>query len=101
MASLDAYSLGLSKLLGTGDSPIHAETSRLFFDNPGIAPPVDSNSFENMSYYIILWNFADQGIKSLKDCLQSIEIFKGYTKRRGNPFHGTYYSFDSMTLCHW
>ena len=27
----------LSKLLGTGDAPIHAETGQLRFDNPGIA----------------------------------------------------------------
>jgi hypothetical protein len=41
MLSLDSYVMCLSKLLGTGDSPIHAETGRLRFDNtnnnPGIA----------------------------------------------------------------
>jgi hypothetical protein len=37
MASLDAYSMGLSKLLGTGDSPIDAKTGQLLFNNPGIA----------------------------------------------------------------
>ncbi len=54
-----------------------------------------------MSYYVILWNFTEQGIKSLKDCLQNIEIFKGYTERRGNPYHGSFYSFgqyDAVSL---
>ena len=54
-----------------------------------------------MAYYVILWNFTEQGIKNLKDCVHSIEIFKGYTERRGNPYHGTYYSFghyDAVSL---
>jgi hypothetical protein len=37
MVSLDSYVMCLSKLLGTGESPIHAETGQLRFDNPGIA----------------------------------------------------------------
>lgn len=40
-----------------------------------------------------MWEFTEQGLKSLKDCVQSIEIFKGYTERIGNPYHGTFYSF--------
>jgi uncharacterized protein with GYD domain len=40
-------------------------------------------------------------MKSLKDCLQSVEVFKGYVERRGNPYHGTFYSFgqfDAVSL---
>jgi hypothetical protein len=37
MASLDSYVMCLSKLLGTGDSPIDADTGQLRFENPGIA----------------------------------------------------------------
>jgi hypothetical protein len=37
MASLDSYVMCLSKLLGTGDSPIDPETGQLRFNNPGIA----------------------------------------------------------------
>jgi uncharacterized protein with GYD domain len=54
-----------------------------------------------LSYYVILWNFTEQGIKNLKDCLHSIGIFRGYTERRGNPYHGTFYSFgqyDAVSL---
>jgi uncharacterized protein with GYD domain len=54
-----------------------------------------------MSHYVILWNFTDQGIKNRKDCLQSVEILKGYVERMGNPFHGTFYSFgqyDAVSL---
>ena len=50
---------------------------------------------------VILWNFTDQGIKNRKDCLQSVEFFKGYVERMGNPFHGKFYSFgqyDAVSL---
>jgi uncharacterized protein with GYD domain len=53
------------------------------------------------AFYVILWNFTEQGIKNLKDCIQSIEILKTYTERRGNLYHGTYYSFgqyDAVSL---
>jgi uncharacterized protein with GYD domain len=54
-----------------------------------------------LSHYVILWNFTEQGIKSLKNCLHDIEIFRGYTERRGNPYHGTFYPFgqyDAISL---
>lgn len=44
-----------------------------------------------MSFYIILWNFTEQGLKNLKDCLHSIAIFKAQVERRGHPYHGTFY----------
>jgi TIR domain len=40
MVSLDSYVMCLSKLLGTGESPIHAETGQLRFDNPGNNPGI-------------------------------------------------------------
>src|SRR5215208_4614969 len=55
---------------------------------------------EHLSYYIILWNFTEQGIKSLKDCLQSIEIFESYVRRFGN-YHDTFYplgQYDAISL---
>jgi uncharacterized protein with GYD domain len=54
-----------------------------------------------VSYYVILWNFTEQGTKNLKGCIDGIEIFKHNTERRGNPYHGTYYSFghyDAVSL---
>lgn len=48
---------------------------------------------KGLTYYVILWNFTEQGIKDLKSCLKSIEIFKAYTERKGNPYHGSFYSF--------
>ena len=54
-----------------------------------------------MSHYVILWNFTEQGVKNLKDCINSIEIFKAFTERRGDPYHGTFYSFgqyDAVSL---
>jgi hypothetical protein len=37
VAALDAYSMGLSKLVGKPESPIESETGTVLFDNPGIA----------------------------------------------------------------
>jgi TIR domain len=37
VAALDAYSMGLSKLVGKPESPIDSETGTVRFDNPGIA----------------------------------------------------------------
>lgn len=46
-----------------------------------------------MAHYIILWNFTEEGAKNLKSVIDGIEIFKHNTERRGNPYHGTFYSF--------
>ena len=57
-------------------------------------------TLKHLSYYIILWNFTEQGIKSLKDCLQSIEIFESYVRRFGN-YHNTFYplgQYDAVSL---
>jgi uncharacterized protein with GYD domain len=54
-----------------------------------------------LSFYIILWNFTEQGIKSFNDCLHSVLIFKANVERRGNPYHGTFYpagQYDAMSL---
>ena|SRR5829696_3273091 len=59
------------------------------------------SSFKYVAHYIILWNFTEQGTKNLKGCIDSIEIFKHNTERRGNPYHGTFYSFgqyDAVSL---
>jgi uncharacterized protein with GYD domain len=48
-----------------------------------------------------LWNFTEQGIKSFKDCLRTIVIFKGNVERRGNKYRGTFYPaahYDAMSL---
>ena len=55
------------------------------------------------SYYVILWNFTEQGIKSLKDSLHSIEVFKAYIERQhgAKAYHGSFYSFgkyDAVSL---
>jgi uncharacterized protein with GYD domain len=52
-------------------------------------------------FYVILWNFTEQGVKNLKNCIKSIEIFKAYMERMGNPYHGTFYPFgqyDAISL---
>ena len=54
-----------------------------------------------MAHYVSLWNFTDEGAKNLKDVIDGIEIFKHNTERRGNPYHGTFYSFgqyDAVSL---
>ena len=54
-----------------------------------------------MTFYIILWNFTEEGIESFKDCLHSILIFKANVERRGNPYHDTFFPaghYDAMSL---
>jgi uncharacterized protein with GYD domain len=54
-----------------------------------------------LSFYIILWNFTEQGIKRVNDCLRSVVIFKANVKRRGDKYHGTFYPaahYDAMSL---
>ena len=58
---------------------------------------------KHLPYNIILWNFTEQGIKSLKDCLHSIVIFKGNVERRGHSYHGTFSpagQYDAASLIH-
>ena len=57
--------------------------------------------FRILSYYVILWNFTEQGIKNLKDCLQSIEIFKDIQKEEGIHIMIRFIPLDSMMLYHW
>jgi uncharacterized protein with GYD domain len=46
-----------------------------------------------VTHYFILWIFTDEGTKNLKGVIDGIEIFKANTEARGNPYHGTFYSF--------
>jgi uncharacterized protein with GYD domain len=46
-----------------------------------------------VAHYFILWSFTEEGTKNLKGVIDGIEIFKANTERRGNSYHGTFYSF--------
>ena len=55
------------------------------------------------SFYVILWTFTEQGVKSLKDSLHSLEVFKAYIERQhgADAHHGSFYSFgryDAVSL---
>lgn len=40
-----------------------------------------------MAYYVLLSNFTDQGIKSIKDTQKRAEAFKAMAKKRGVKVH--------------
>jgi uncharacterized protein with GYD domain len=46
-----------------------------------------------MSFYIILWNYTDQGIKNVKDSPKRVNIFKSKLENAGGRLIDTYYTF--------
>ena len=42
---------------------------------------------EMMAYYVLLSNFTDQGIKSIKDTQKRAEAFKALAKKKGAKIH--------------
>ena len=46
-----------------------------------------------MSFYIILWNYTDQGIKNVKDSPKRVNIFKSKLENAGGRLVDTYYTF--------
>lgn len=88
MIIIKAFNHNLTETTAT---PLSLRGTNIFFE---------CYSLKQLSYYIILWNFTEQGIKSLKDCLQSIEIFEAYVRRFGN-YHDTFYplgQYDAISL---
>ncbi len=49
--------------------------------------------FTFMSFYIILWNYTDQGIKNVKDSPKRVNIFKSKLENAGGKLIETYYTF--------
>jgi uncharacterized protein with GYD domain len=54
---------------------------------------VMDNTLILMSFYIILWNFTEQGIKNVKDSPKRAEAFKNVLEKAGGKLHSTYYTF--------
>ena len=46
-----------------------------------------------MSFYIILWNYTDQGIKNVKDSPKRVNLFKSKLENVGGRLIDTYYTF--------
>jgi uncharacterized protein with GYD domain len=49
--------------------------------------------FTFMSFYIILWNYTDQGIKNVKESPKRVNIFKSKLENAGGRLIDTYYTF--------
>jgi uncharacterized protein with GYD domain len=49
--------------------------------------------FTFMSFYIILWNYTDQGIKNVKESPKRVNIFKSKLENAGGKLIETYYTF--------
>ena len=46
-----------------------------------------------MSFYIILWNYTDEGIKNVKESPKRGDAFKSKLENAGGKLTETYYSF--------
>jgi uncharacterized protein with GYD domain len=46
-----------------------------------------------MSFYIILWNYTDQGIKNVKESPKRADAFKSKLENAGGKLIETYYTF--------
>ena len=46
-----------------------------------------------MSFYIILWNFTEQGIKNVKESPKRADAFKKLLESAGGKLHSTFYTF--------
>ena len=46
-----------------------------------------------MSFYIILWNYTDQGIKNVKESPKRADAFKSKLENAGGRLIETYYTF--------
>jgi uncharacterized protein with GYD domain len=46
-----------------------------------------------MFFYIILWNYTDQGIKNIKESPKRVNIFKSKLENAGGRVIDTYYTF--------
>ena len=46
-----------------------------------------------MSFYLILWNFTDQGIKNVKESPKRADDFKSKLENAGGKLVDTYYTF--------
>jgi uncharacterized protein with GYD domain len=59
------------------------------------------DSLTPMSFYIILWNFTEQGIKSVKESPKRADAFKNLLERAGGKLHSTYYTcgkYDGVSI---
>ena len=46
-----------------------------------------------MSFYIILWNYTNEGIKNVKESPKRVNIFKSKVENAGGKLIETYYTF--------
>jgi len=46
-----------------------------------------------MSFYVILWNYTNEGIKNVKESPQRADTFKSKLENTGGKLIGTYYTF--------
>src|ERR1044072_8972733 len=49
-----------------------------------------------MSFYIILWNYTEQGIKNVKDSPKRVSIYKSMLENIGSKLIETYYTFGKF-----
>lgn len=56
------------------------------------------NLLVNMSHYILLLNWTDQGIRNVKDTIKRAESFKSYLEKKGGKLTDIFYTFGQYDL---
>jgi uncharacterized protein with GYD domain len=56
------------------------------------------NLLVNMSHYILLLNWTDQGIRNVKDTIKRADAFKSYLERKGGKLTDIFYTFGQYDL---
>ena len=51
-----------------------------------------------MSYYVILFNFTEQGIRNVKDTVNRAEAFRSLVEESGGKFVTEYYTFGRYDI---
>jgi uncharacterized protein with GYD domain len=55
-----------------------------------------------MAHYIVLGNFTEQGIKTVKDTVKRADAFKEMARKRGVNVHSVYWTlgrYDVVAIC--
>jgi uncharacterized protein with GYD domain len=52
----------------------------------------------NMSHYILLLNWTDQGIRNVKDTIKRADAFKSYLEKKGGKLTDIFYTFGQYDL---
>ena len=50
------------------------------------------DAFEDMSHYLLLWNWTEQGVRNFKDSPKRVEAFRQLVEKHGGKLLSFYYT---------